>query len=214
MNQDKACYNSIIQFQDLCVETVESKYGDNENSIGEFFRMNRKKTIDVLKALLQTISETENSIKQYESLLQQDNLINPELLNSIKTEIDKLKTIQRKALLDKECITFYYFYDENKNQDFTYFFNNTYTPEIIYTENEKNENKTPEYIQQLIDKGLIDTDGETVLARSLNNVAECLYNILKDSLSKNHFIRFKQAGTNKPYSQAAIKSAITFACNV
>lgn len=68
----------------------------------------------------------------------------------------------------------------------------------------------PKYIQELIDIGLLDTDGKTVLAKSLEKIA---HEILKMNIevTNHHLMKFINGKTNKPYSKQAINHAIEYA---
>lgn len=65
----------------------------------------------------------------------------------------------------------------------------------------------PAWIRILMDKGLIDSDGKTVITDSLEAVAFAIKNqrIIVTSVMLQRFINGK---TNKPYSPSAIKKAV------
>ncbi len=80
---------------------------------------------------------------------------------------------------------------------------------IIYqTKIEQVSNSIPDYLKELINKGYIDSDGETVLANSLDTAAIGMQEVLKIPLTYNHLARLKQAGTKKAFSKSTIKKAI------
>lgn len=65
----------------------------------------------------------------------------------------------------------------------------------------------PTWIRILMDKGLIDSDGKTVITDSLENVAYGIrdQNIVVTNIMLQRFINGK---TKKPYSSSAIKKAV------
>ncbi|MBP5567638.1 MAG: hypothetical protein J6X54_00270 [Treponema sp.] len=60
------------------------------------------------------------------------------------------------------------------------------------------------WIQKLVDKGLVDEDGKTVLANSLLTVATAIIDNEKIVVQKYHLSRFINPKTNKPYSSSHI----------
>ena len=62
----------------------------------------------------------------------------------------------------------------------------------------------PAWVQKLIDKGLVDTDGKTVLANSLITVATAIKNNEEIVVQKYHLERFIRAKTKKPFSSSQI----------
>lgn len=66
----------------------------------------------------------------------------------------------------------------------------------------------PEWIQKLIDDGLIDSDGKTVLAKNLRIIAAAIRDNQKIEVQKHHLERFVKAATRKPYSSSQIKKVL------
>lgn len=68
----------------------------------------------------------------------------------------------------------------------------------------------PAWVQKLIDKGLVDTDGKTVIAKSLEAVAK---EIMKNNIQVTNIMlnRFINGKNNKPYSKQSINLAIEYA---
>lgn len=68
----------------------------------------------------------------------------------------------------------------------------------------------PAWVQKLIDKGLVDTDGKTVIAKSLEAVAK---EIMKNNIQVSNIMlnRFINGKNNKPYSKQSINLAIEYA---
>lgn len=66
---------------------------------------------------------------------------------------------------------------------------------------------SPQWIRVLMDKGLVDTDGKTVIANSLDAVA---YAIDEQGIVVTNVMlkRFVNGKTGKPYSNITIKKAI------
>ena len=62
----------------------------------------------------------------------------------------------------------------------------------------------PAWVQRLIDVGLVDTDGKTVIANSLETVAAAIRDNEGIVVEKYHLQRFIRAATNKPYSSSII----------
>ena len=62
----------------------------------------------------------------------------------------------------------------------------------------------------MIDKGLVDEDGRTVIAKSLESVAS---EIMKNNIQVTNVMlkRFVNGKTNKPYSMQSINLAIELA---
>ena len=68
----------------------------------------------------------------------------------------------------------------------------------------------PVWIQNLIDKGLVDEDGKTVIAKSLEDVAvEILDNT--GNVTNVMLKRFINGKNGKPYSTLSIKQAVVYA---
>ena len=89
---------------------------------------------------------------------------------------------------------------------------------IKQLETTEDENKTilstavqdmiiPEYIKKLIDKGLVATNGKTVITNSLDSVAQAIeaQDIIVTNIMLEQFINGK---TGKPYSDSSINKAI------
>ncbi len=62
----------------------------------------------------------------------------------------------------------------------------------------------PAWVQKLIDKGLVDTDGKSVLANNLETVAAAIRDNEGIVVEKYHLQRFIRAATKKPYSSSII----------
>ena len=68
----------------------------------------------------------------------------------------------------------------------------------------------PVWIQKLIDKGLVDKDGKTVIAKSLNDVA---ITIMEQGIQVNNVLlnRFIDGKSGQPYSDSSKKHAVKYA---
>lgn len=66
----------------------------------------------------------------------------------------------------------------------------------------------PAWVQKLIDKGLVDTDGKTVLANNLETVAAAIRDNEGIVVEKYHLQRFIRAATKKPYSSSIIRKTL------
>lgn len=68
----------------------------------------------------------------------------------------------------------------------------------------------PAWVQRLIDSGLVDTDGKTVIAKSLEAVAR---EIMKNNIQVTNVMlkRFINGKNNRPYSNQSINLAIEYA---
>ena len=82
--------------------------------------------------------------------------------------------------------------------------------EIMNILHPKAAKKQPDWIQKLIDKGLVDEDGRTVIAKSLESVAS---EIMKNNIQVTNVMlkRFVNGKTNKPYSMQSINLVIELA---
>lgn len=67
----------------------------------------------------------------------------------------------------------------------------------------------PAWIQKLIDKGLVDTDGRTVIANSLETVAAAIRDNEKIIVTSNHLKRFVKISDGKYYSISQIKDVLS-----
>jgi len=67
----------------------------------------------------------------------------------------------------------------------------------------------PAWVQKLIDKGLVDTDGKTVIAISLESVASTIRDNEKIVVTSNHLKRFIKIKDGKHYSMAQIKDVLS-----
>jgi hypothetical protein len=68
----------------------------------------------------------------------------------------------------------------------------------------------PVWIQNLIDKGLVDEDGKTVIAKNFNEVALV---IMENGIQVNNVLlsRFIDGKSGQPYSDSSIKHAVKYA---
>ena len=68
----------------------------------------------------------------------------------------------------------------------------------------------PVWIQNLIDKGLVDEDGKTVIAKNFNEVALV---IMESGIQVNNGLlsRFIDGKSGQPYSDSSIKHAVKYA---
>ena len=68
----------------------------------------------------------------------------------------------------------------------------------------------PVWIQNLIDKGLVDEDGKTVIAKSLGDVAA---ELMDNGITVTNIMlqRFLNGKTGNPYSDSSINQAIFYA---
>ena len=68
----------------------------------------------------------------------------------------------------------------------------------------------PVWIQNLIDKGLVDEDGKTVIAKNFNEVALV---IMESGIQVNNVLlsRFIDGKSGQPYSDSSIKHAVKYA---
>lgn len=81
------------------------------------------------------------------------------------------------------------------------------------------ENKPvmPSWKKKLIDNGLVDTDGKTVLASNLETVTNAIRDYTNLVITRGHLKDFIKFSDGKPYSPSAIKKALivtnTTTCN-
>ena len=75
------------------------------------------------------------------------------------------------------------------------------------------ENKPimPPWKKKLIDNGLVDTDGKTVLASNLETVTTAIRDYTNLVVTRGHLKDFIKFADGKPYSPSAIKKALIFA---
>lgn len=74
----------------------------------------------------------------------------------------------------------------------------------------KKSDYIPTWIKPLVDVGLVDTDGKTVLAENLETVAAAIRDTPNQVLviTQHHLKRFIKASDGKSYSESAIKKAL------
>jgi len=81
---------------------------------------------------------------------------------------------------------------------------------IKLLENQNTSNKTPLWIQNLVDSGLIAPDAKTVIAPGITQVAVGIHN-QNIELTPYHLKFFVKAKDGKPYSKSAIEKAVEYA---
>lgn len=67
----------------------------------------------------------------------------------------------------------------------------------------------PAWVQRLIDVGLVDTDGKTVIANSLETVAAAIRDNEGIVITPNHLKRLVKSKDGKQYSLAQIKDVLS-----